>query len=151
MDAGTYPNQEVVRFIRENMIPMRLLHDQQPLAGRFRITWTPTLILIDAQGNEVYRNEGALGPAGLIPALMLGIGKEKSHSGHYDEAVTYFDQLVAKYPKSEEAPEAIYYRGIARFKSTKDIKAMKEAYTQLYAAFPANPWTRKAQPYSTLK
>jgi hypothetical protein len=151
MDAGTYPNQAVIRFIRENVIPMRLFHDQQPLAGRFRITWTPTLILVDAQGNEVYRNEGALGPANLIPALMLGIGKEKSNSGDYAEAATYFDDLVSQYPKSEEAPEAIYYRGIARFKSTKDLKAMKEAYLQLYAAYPANPWTRKAQPYSTLK
>ena len=151
MDAGTYPNQAVIRFIRENVIPMRLLYDQQPLAGRFRINWTPTLILVDEQGNEVYRNEGALGPASLITALMLGIGKEKWYSGHYNEAVSYFDKLASKYPKSEEAPEAIYYRGIARFKSTKDIKAMKEAYRQLYATYPSSPWTRKAQPYSTLK
>jgi hypothetical protein len=151
MDAGTYPNQDVVRFIRDNVIPMRLLHDQQPFAGRFRINWTPTLILVDSQGNEIYRNEGALGPASLIPGLMLGIGKEKSYSGDYAKAISYFDELASKYPKSEEAPEAIYYRGIARFKSTKDIKAMKEAYTLLYAAYPANQWTRKAQPYSTLK
>ena len=151
MDAGTYPNQTVIRFIRENVIPMRVLHDQQPLAGRFRVTWTPTLILMDAQGNEVYRNEGALGPASLIPALMLGIGKEKSNSGHYDQAVSYFDALASEYPKSEEAPEAIYYGGVARYKSTKDLKAMKEAWRQLYAAYPASSWTRKAQPYSTLK
>ncbi len=151
MDAGTYPNQAVIKFIRENVIPMRILYDQQPLAGRFRITWTPTLILIDAQGNEVYRNEGALGPDSLIPALMLGIGKEKSNSGHYEQAVSYLDALVSEYPKSEEAAEAIYYGGIARYKSTKDLKAMKEAWRKLYAAYPASPWTRKAQPYSTLK
>jgi len=151
MDAGTYPNQAVIRFIQKNVIPMRLLYNQQPLAGRFRVTWTPTLILVDPQGNEVYRNEGALGPASLIPALMLGIGKEKSNSGHYDEAVSYFDELVSKYPKSVEAPEAIYYKGVARFKSTKDIKAMKEAYRQLFAKYRASPWTAKAQPYSTLK
>ncbi len=60
MDAGTYPNQAVIRFIQKNVIPMRLLYNQQPLAGRFRVTWTPTLILADAQGNEVYRNKGAL-------------------------------------------------------------------------------------------
>ena len=151
MDAGTYPNPAVIRFIRENVIPIRVLYDQQPLAGRFRVNWTPTLILLDTQGNEVYRNEGALGPGSLIPTLMLGIGKEKSNSGHYKEAASYFDALVSKYPKSEEAPEAIYYRGIARFKSTKDLKAMKEAYRQLYAGYPASSWTRKAQPYSTLK
>ncbi len=151
MDAGTYPNQAVIKFIRENVIPMRVLYNQQPLADRYRITWTPTLILIDAHGNEVYRNEGALGPESLIPALMLGIGKEKSGSGHYDQAVSYFDSVVSKYPKSEEAPEALYYGGIARYKSTKDLKAMKEAWRKLYAAYPASPWTRKAQPYSTLK
>ncbi len=151
MDAGTYPNQTVTRFIQDNVIPMKILHDQQPLAGRFRINWTPTLILVDAQGNEVFRNEGALGPASLIPALMLGIGKEKIHSGHYDKAVAYFDDLASKYPKSEEAPEAIYYGGIARFKSTKDIKAMKDAYGRLSAAYPASSWTRKAQPYANLK
>ena len=92
MDAGTYPNQDVISFIRDNVIPMRVLHDQQPLAGRFRVTWTPTLILIDAQGNEVYRNEGALGPGSLIPALMLGIGKEKSQTGY--SLRSFFTQLA---------------------------------------------------------
>jgi hypothetical protein len=151
MDAGTYPNKAVIRFIQDNVIPMRLLHDQQPLADRFRVSWTPTLVLVDAQGKEIYRNEGALAPDGLIAALMLGIGKERLNSGQYDQAVSFFDELASKYPKSEEAPEAIYYKGIARFKSTKDIEAMKEAHRQLYAAYPASSWTRKAQPYSTLK
>src|SRR5512139_4085607 len=33
MDAGTDPNHDVISFIGDNVIPMRVRHDEQPLAG----------------------------------------------------------------------------------------------------------------------
>jgi hypothetical protein len=147
MDTATYPDKAVIRFIQENMIPVKILHDQQPLAGRFHVKWTPTLIVLDPQENEVYHNEGFLGPRDLIPALMLVTGKAHVDSGHYAEAIDTFNRLAAAHPKSEEAPEAIYYSGVARFKMTKDTKALREAYQALEAQYPNSSWKRKAEPY----
>ena len=151
MDAVTYPNPTVIKFIRENVIPVRVLWNQEPLASRFDIKWTPTLILVDPHGKEVYRSEGFLSPRNFIPAFMLGIGRMRSNEGHYAEAISSFNELTSKYPQSEEAPQAIYYRGIAQFKMTKDLKAMKKAYEQLAATYPNSSWTRKARPYAALK
>ncbi|MCX5861108.1 MAG: tetratricopeptide repeat protein [Desulfomonile sp.] len=151
MDAVTYPNPAVIEFMRHNVIPVRMRYDQQPLAVRFRVTWTPTLIALDAQGNEVYRNEGFLSPENLISALMLGIGKVKLQAGQYAEGASDFSRLVSGYPKSEEAPEAMYYWGVARFKSTKDLKVMQETYEKLLAAYPNSSWTKKAEPYLSVR
>lgn len=147
MDAVTYPNKAVIQFIQENMVPVKMLHDQQPYAGRFQVKWTPTLVILDDRENEVYHNEGFLGPRDLIPALMLGTGKAHLAEEQYKEAVETFGRVASKYPKSEEAPEAIYYSGVARFKMTKDMKALTEAYKKLAAEYPHSSWTRKAEPY----
>ena len=85
MDAVTYPNPTVVEFISKNVIPVKTLYNQ-PLAHQFRVMWTPTLILLDLDGNEVYREEGFLPPESLIPALVLGLGKVRLNAGQYDQA-----------------------------------------------------------------
>jgi thioredoxin-related protein len=151
MDAVTYPNEGVVQFVNGNVIPVRILYNHQPLSSQFKVKWTPTLILLDAEGNEVYRNEGFLPPDSLIPALILGIGKLELQRGDYTKATSHFSNIVSKYSESEEAPEAVYFLGVARFKTTHDLKAMKEAYENLKGKYPNNSWTRKAQPYEAVK
>jgi len=150
MDAVTYPNKKVVDFITKNVIPVRVRHDQPP-ARVYRVEWTPTLVLLDSGGNEVYREEGYLPPEGLIPALMLGLGKVRLAAGQYDQAVSSFNHTASQYPKSYEAPEAIYFRGVARFKSSHDMTPLKEAYEKLKAEYPDSVWTEKAHPYSEIK
>lgn len=151
MDAVTYPNEGVVQFIEKNVIPVRILYNQQPLASQFKVKWTPTLILLDTEGNEVYRNEGFLPPDSLNPALMLGIGRLELQHANYAKAASLFSDIVSKYAQSEEAPEAVYFMGVARFKTTKDLKAMKKAYEDLKSKYPNSSWTKKAQPYGAVK
>jgi hypothetical protein len=47
MDAVTYPKPAVIRYISENLIPLRVPHDHKPLAERFQVKWTPALIMLD--------------------------------------------------------------------------------------------------------
>jgi hypothetical protein len=147
MDTVTYPNKAVIQYVQENMIPVKILHDQQPLADRFHVKWTPTLVILGDQDNEVYHGEGFLGPRDLIPALMLGTGKVHLAAGQYKEAAESFDHLASKFPKSDEAAEALYFEGVTRFKMTKDKNALTEMYRKLSARFPHSSWTRKAEPY----
>ena len=73
MDAGTYPNETVIDFINQNLIPVRVASDQQPMASDFNVTWTPALFILDKDGREHRHTVGFLDGSELIPSLLLGI------------------------------------------------------------------------------
>jgi len=150
MDAVTYPVDKVISFINENMIPLRVPFDTQPLSTDFNIKWTPSLITLDPDGKEHHRTVGFLAPQELIPSLLLGIGKSYFETDRFDEALASLDKLLGEYPKSDSTPEAVYLRGVCRYKSTHDPKPLKAAYEQLEAEHPASEWTKRAYPYRLL-
>lgn len=150
MDAVTYPDGKVTDFIGERMVAVRIPFDAQPLSSQFRITWTPTLIVLDMYGNEHHRTVGFLPPEELIPSLVLAIGKADFAAGDFNDAILNLDNLLSRYPKSDAAPEAVYLRGVCRYKSTKDAAPLKEAYNQLVKEYPDSEWAKRAHPYSLL-
>lgn len=150
MDTVTYPDDKVISFINENMIPLRVPFDTQPLSTDFNIKWTPSLITLDPDGKEHHRTVGFLAPQELIPSLLLGIGKSYFETDRFDEALASLDKLLGEYPKSDSTPEAVYLRGVCRYKSTHDPKPLKAAYEQLEAEHPASEWTKRAYPYRLL-
>lgn len=150
MDAVTYPDAKVIRFITENMIPLRIAFDAQPLSTDFNIKWTPALVTLDPDGKEHHRTVGFLAPEELIPSLLLGMGKSYFETDRFDEALGSLEKLLGEYPESDSAPEALYLRGVCQYKSTHDPKPLKEAYDQLRAAHPSSEWTKRAYPYRLL-
>jgi tetratricopeptide (TPR) repeat protein len=151
MDAVTYPNSSVTEFITRHMIPVKIPYNQKPLSVDFKVKWTPTLVVLDKEGNEHHRTVGFLRPNALIPSLMLGVGKSHFDLGEYNQAVSNFDQVLAKYPKSDWAAEAVYYRGVSGFKITNDPKRLRELYDKLSAEYPNSEWAERAEPYRLLK
>ncbi len=150
MDAVTYPNPSVIEFVQKRMIPVQVPHNAQPLANDFNIQWTPTLITLDSNGKEHHRTVGFLSPQELIPSLMLGIAKCHFDAERFEEAIAILDKLLAEYPQSDSAAEAIYLHGVSRYKKTHDAKALKEAYERLQKDYPASEWTKRASPYQLL-
>ncbi len=150
MDAVTYPQDIVVEFIQGHLIPIRVPFDSKPLADDFNVTWTPTLIVLDTDGKEHHRVTGFLAPEELIPALLLGVGKSHFEQEQFTEAITTLERVVADYPDSHSAPEAIYYRAVSRYKSTHKAEPLKEAYEELQARHPSSEWAKKAAPYRLL-
>jgi tetratricopeptide (TPR) repeat protein len=150
MDAVTYPAASVTEFIQKEMVPMRIQFNAQPFATDFNVQWTPTLITLDVNGKEHHRTVGFLSAEELIPSLMLGIAKCHFDQERFDEAISSLDKLLTEYPKSDSAPEAIYLRGVSKYKSTHDPKPLKGAYEQLQANYPSSEWTRRAYPYRLL-
>ena len=92
MDAVTYPNPAVIDFIQRNMVPLRIQSNNETLGLKFKIKWTPTLIMLDKDGNEHYRSVGFLRPDALLASLMLGIGRTHLDRGEYQEAISHFDK-----------------------------------------------------------
>ena len=150
MDAVTYPQGKVIEFVQKHFIPLRVAFDAQPLATDFQVKWTPTLIVLDAKGKEHHRSVGFLAPEELIPALMLGNAKTHFDQDQINEALAMLEKLLADYPRSDSTPEAIYLRGVCRYKSTHKAQPLKDAYEQLQAAYPSSEWAKRASPYRLL-
>lgn len=135
MGAVTYPNERVAEFIKRHMVPIQVLSDSQPLATKFNIQWTPTVIILDEEGKEHHRTIGFLSPEEFIPSLMLGIAKCHFDRERFGEAITMIDGILKDHPKSDAAPEAVYLRGVALHKSTHSPEPLKEAYKGLRSRF----------------
>lgn len=150
MDAVTYPNEQVIEFIQKHLIPLRVAFDAQPLSTDFNLKWTPTLITLDADGKEHQRTVGFLSPEELIPSLLLGIAKSHFDRERFNEALSILETLLKDHSKSDSAPEAIYLRGVCKYKSTHNPKPLKEAYEQLQAKYPSSEWMKRAYPYRLL-
>ena len=150
MDAVTFPEVAVANFITDRMIPLHVEVGARGLASDFRVVWTPTLIVLDYYGKEYQRTVGYLPPNEMVAMLLLGIGKVGLENNQFSEAVIQFNTLLNGHPTSSFAPEAVFLRGVARYKSSHTPGALKECYQQLLAEYPESAWTGRAEPYSQL-
>ncbi len=150
MDAVTYPDEKVIEFIENNLIPLRIPFDSQPLANQFNLKWTPTLIIIDSEGKEHERIVGFLPPEEIIPFLLLGIAKSYFDHGEFNKALELIEKIITQFPASSVVPETIFLKGVCGYKSSHNQKHLKEAYEQLQAKYPSSEWAKKAFPYRLL-
>ncbi|TWJ18077.1 hypothetical protein JN12_02840 [Geobacter argillaceus] len=150
MDAVSYPDVKVSNFIIDKVVPLRVPADAQPLSTEFQVHWTPTLVTLDMYGKEHYRTVGFLPPEELVPSLILGIAKVDFAAQQYNDALINLNMLLAGYPASSAAPEAVFLKGVCGYKSSKNAQYLKEAYEQLAGNYPASEWTKRANPYSLL-
>ncbi|MBI4596183.1 MAG: tetratricopeptide repeat protein [Candidatus Tectomicrobia bacterium] len=150
MGAVTYPNEKVIDFVNSNLVPLQVLFNAQPVSTNFNIRWTPTLITLDSEGKEHHRTIGFIGPEELMPSLLLGMAKVHFDQDRFDEAMLRLEKLLSDFPRSKSAPEAIYLRGVCKYKSTHEAAPLKAAYEKLQAEFPSDEWTQRAYPYRLL-
>jgi len=150
MDAVTYLNSKVIKFIQENVIPLRVPFDAQTLSADFNIKWTPSLVVLDLGGKEHHRIVGFVSAEELIPSLLLGMGKSHFELDQFKEALARLDELLRNYPESTSAPEAVFLRGVCGYKSTHSPKPLKESYEYLKAKYPESEWMKRAYPYQLL-
>ena len=146
MDAVTYPEQSVIEFITSNVIPLRI-PSGDPLADQFNVQWTPTLVLLDAEGKEHSRTVGYLGPTEIIPVELLGIARLLFNQEKTQEMLAVLDKIITQYTGSDQTPEVIFFYGVAMYKHTHDPKHLRTAYDRLTREYPGHEWTKRAYPY----
>ncbi len=150
MDAVTYPNDKVVAYVNEHCIPLRVGHQEQPLASQFKVKWTPRLFLLDHNGNSDHDVLGFLPPDELVPFIQLARAKQAFHNDSLDETTTILDEMLIESSASKSAPEAVFLRGVANFKKDHDPKALKEVYRLLNFDYAQSAWARRVFPYWNL-
>lgn len=151
MDAVAYPDPAVITFINDNLVPLRIPADDAKLGPRYKVKWTPTLLILDADGVEHYRTLGFYPPQELIPSLLLGMGKAKFNVPDRSAACNCFEKILAGYPASSLAPEAVFLNGVSRYIETHDVTNLTGIYDRLATEYPESPWLTRADPYRLLK
>lgn len=151
MDAVAYIDPNVIAFINEKLIPLRLPASDPALGSRFRVKWTPTLLILDSDGAEQYRTLGFYPPKDLIPSILLGMGKAWFNKPDRPAACDCFARIITEYPSSSMAPEAIYLNGVSRYIESHDVSNLIGIYDRLATDYPESEWLVRADPYSFLK
>lgn len=141
----TYSNEEVIKYVSENFVPWRVFYlQQQNLATRFRIDWTPCVIILDSKGEEHHRSIGFMSPSEFMAQLSLGCARIAFHEKNYNQATELFDKLVQGFPKTSVAPEAVWYGGLSHFLASGDAAVLKSASIKLQEKYPQSIWCEKA-------
>jgi hypothetical protein len=135
----------VASFITENFIPVKIHIKEQPQSfERFGAQWTPTIIILDSVGTERHRFEGYMPAEEFLPQLELGLAKIAFARQQWVEAEQRYRAIGDKFPKSEIAPEALYWAGVAKYKSTNDPSALGETAQQFKQKYPDSVWAKKS-------
>lgn len=150
MEEVTFADPAVINFISDHVIPLRIPATNAAHTADYRVIWTPTIITMDYYGKEHQRTVGFLPADEMVGSALLGMGKVSLDYGQFSEAVIQFNTLLNGCPDCASAPEAVYLRGVARYKTSHAPSALKDIYQQLLAQHPESEWTKRAHPFTLL-
>ena len=144
-----YTDPRVVRQVNESFVPVRAhVKDNaaafKQLGDRYGAHWTPTILTLDANGEERHRIEGFLPADDFQPQLRLGAAHAAFTNGDYQTAARLFDQILKEHASIDAAAEAQYWAGVSRYKATNDPSALKETAGQFGERFQDTSWAKKA-------
>jgi thioredoxin-related protein len=148
LDAESYEDLKTAEFIQQNFIPVKAHIKEHPAwFHRFDAVWTPTVLLLDADGRERARLEGYLPNIEFLAALENGLGRIALVHKKYADAERLYNDVVTRFPKSHPAPEAMYWRAVAHYKATNDHTVLGKVADELRNTYPASIWASKAIPW----
>jgi hypothetical protein len=140
-----YPEPRVDQLVRENLIPVRIKVRENPQAmERFNVQWVPTIVLLGADGREHHRIEGFLDTEDFLAQLTLGLAKIAFALQEWDQASQRYEEVLDRFPATDAAPEAQYWRGVTRYKATNDAAALGETARAFQERYADSTWARKA-------
>jgi len=140
-----YPEARVSAFINTNFIPVRLhVKNHADEMKRFGVDWTPTVLLVGADGKELYRIEGFLPADDFLGQLQLGFGHAQFTRGNFEDAERQFRDVCEKLSGTDAAAEATYWAGVSRYKSSNDAAALKATAQAFKDRYQNSIWAKKA-------
>ena len=110
---------------------------------RFDVPWTPTVVILDSNGVERYRNEGYLPRDEFRAQLELGLARVSFMNKKWSDAETRYGDVLERYPQSKAAREALYWKGVSHYKKTNDHNVLGELPAQFREKYPESIWALK--------
>ena len=115
---------------------------------RFDAVWTPTVLVMDPEGEERWRLEGYLPKEEFRVYLELGLARVAFMKKDWATAEGHFANIADNYPGSKYAPEAVYYRGVSRYSASHDDGAeLANTAAALKEKFEGNEWQLRSIPW----
>lgn len=144
-----YSDPTVTDFIAQHFVPVRAhVKDHaelfKQLGQRFNAQWTPTVLVVDADGRERHRIEGFLPVEDFLSQLKLGIAHSAFARGRFAEAEPLFREVAEQHPDTDAAPEAVYWKGVSRYKATNDAAALADTARAFGERYRDSSWAKKA-------
>jgi TolA-binding protein len=115
---------------------------------RFGALWTPTVLVLDSDGRERARIEGYLPKEEFRAQLELALARVAFEHKRWADAERAYASVVERYPDSKAAPEAVYWRGVSRYKVTNDHTVLSEITDALNEKYADSVWALKASVWS---
>lgn len=147
MDAVTYPNADVDQYLKQHFVPVQFNVVEQPdVMELFNTPWTPTIIVLDADGKEHRRSQGYLDPRRMLGELSLARLKAAIDRQDFAGARQVSEdarRLTAGDPERE--PEAAYWASVAAYKASEDPNNLVQGWNRLLDQFPESDWAKKAE------
>lgn len=144
-----YSDPSVAEFVTRQFVPVRVHVKEQAeafkrLGERFNAQWTPTVLIVDPDGQERHRIEGFLPADDFVAQLTLGLAHAEFARGRFAEAEPIFQRVADTHPKTESAPEALYWAGVSRYKATNDAGALVDTARAFSQRYTDTSWAKKA-------
>lgn len=111
---------------------------------RFDVLWTPTVLIMDAGGVERARLEGYLPRDEFRAWMEAGLGRLAFTAKKWADAERQYGEVAQRYPNTDIAPEAAYWRAVSHYKGTNDHIPLGEVAQELKQRYPDSIWTKKA-------
>jgi len=153
MNTGPYSEEKVQNYLQEEFVPIKseCFWDRRTEAMKqYNVSWTPTLLVLDATGREHHRVVGFVPSDDFLAHLKLGKGKLLFDRFRFADALKEFAAVIEQHPAAGAAAEAVFYLGVAEYWNTHDPKGLRRAYDTLTARFPQSEWARRAGPYAQI-
>ena len=144
-----YSTDQVRSFITDHFVPLRVhvrenAEAWRELSARYDVQWTPTILLVDADGIERHRIEGFLPVDDFMSQLALGEAHAAFKRKDYTTAEPLFRGVADRFGQSDAASEALYWAGVSKYRAVNDPRALADAAALLRERYPSSTWTTKA-------
>jgi TolA-binding protein len=102
------------------------------------------VLVLDSSGVERRRSEGYLPRDEFFAELHLGLGRLAFMRKQWADAERLYGEVIERFPQTIGAPEAVYWRGVSRYKRTNDHTELPAITTQFERQYQQSPWAKKA-------
>jgi hypothetical protein len=147
MSTVTYSNPDVQKYISDCFLPIQINVVEQPdMMDVFNASWTPTIIVHDAEEQEHRRMVGFFDPKKFIEELSLGRLKAALDNKDFSDAknrVAEAMDLTKGDPDRE--PEALYWAAITNYKASHNADDLKSGWLKLLSEYPESQWAHRAE------
>ncbi len=129
----------------QHLVPVKV-HIKKNREGfrRFLAKWTPTLMIVDGDGRELFRTEGYLPPHDFLAQLMVGYGRALFLKNKPSDAHQVFREVADRFADTDFAPEAEYWSAVSQYRATADHRFLDELGKVLAEKYPNTSWAKRA-------